>query len=150
MPALSLYTVALARPSALPLSSRGQVLQSISQPHYRNLAAALLDDWHNHAPELSPEALAVALVVASAERHERQEQSIELTWTGPDVQAIPVRRTEQVLLQVIHAARTRLTVTSYAVYRIPRIVEALVQAATRGVDLRIIVETPDRIAGQGA
>ena len=38
---------------------------------------------------------------------------------------------------------------SYAVYRIPRIREALVAAASRGVGIRLIVETPNRIEGQG-
>lgn len=37
----------------------------------------------------------------------------------------------------------------YAVYRIPRIREALVAAANRGVVIRLIVETPNRIEGQG-
>jgi phosphatidylserine/phosphatidylglycerophosphate/cardiolipin synthase-like enzyme len=42
-----------------------------------------------------------------------------------------------------------LTVVSYAVYRIPRIREALVAAAGRGVAIRLIVETPNLIEGQG-
>ena len=35
------------------------------------------------------------------------------------------------------------------VYRIPRIREALIAAANRGVSIRLIVETPNRIEGQG-
>jgi phosphatidylserine/phosphatidylglycerophosphate/cardiolipin synthase-like enzyme len=38
--------------------------------------------------------------------------------------------------------------SSYAVYRIPFIREALVKAARRGVLITVIVETPDRIEGQ--
>ena len=42
----------------------------------------------------------------------------------------------------------RLTVVSYAVYRIPRIRDALIAAAHRGVNIRFIIETPNRIEGQ--
>lgn len=43
----------------------------------------------------------------------------------------------------------RLTIVSYAVYRIPRIRDALVAAANRGVSIRLIIEMPNRIEGQG-
>jgi phosphatidylserine/phosphatidylglycerophosphate/cardiolipin synthase-like enzyme len=51
---------------------------------------------------------------------------------------------------VVNSATKRLMVVSYAVYRIPRIREALIAAACRGVCIRLIVETPNRIEGQGA
>ena len=38
---------------------------------------------------------------------------------------------------------------SFAVYRIPNIGKALVRAAKRDVRLTVIVETPDKIEGQG-
>ena len=49
----------------------------------------------------------------------------------------------------MNTATKRLTVVSYAVYRIPRIREALIAAANRGVSIQLIVETPNRIEGQG-
>ena len=52
---------------------------------------------------------------------------------------MPMRQTEQALLQVIDAARKRLTLVSYAVYNIPRICEALVRAADRGVAINVII-----------
>ena len=67
---------------------------------------------------------------------------MELVWTGPDVGVVPLRRTEQALLQVIDSATRRATVVSYAVYHIPRICEALVRAADRGVSINVIIETP--------
>jgi phosphatidylserine/phosphatidylglycerophosphate/cardiolipin synthase-like enzyme len=85
-----------------------------------------------------------------AERERREGQSVELVWTGPDVGVVPLRRTEQVVLQVIDSAIERLLVVSYAVFNIPRIGEALVRAADRGVAIRLIVESPDRIEGQKA
>jgi phosphatidylserine/phosphatidylglycerophosphate/cardiolipin synthase-like enzyme len=44
----------------------------------------------------------------------------------------------------------RLTVVSYAVYRISRVCDALLRAADRGVAINIVVESPDRIEGEAA
>ena len=68
---------------------------------------------------------------------------------APTPGSSPFRRTEQAILQVLDAARTRITLVSFAVYRIPNVAKALVRAAGRGVRLTVIVETPDRIEGQG-
>jgi phosphatidylserine/phosphatidylglycerophosphate/cardiolipin synthase-like enzyme len=51
---------------------------------------------------------------------------------------------------VIDSASRRITVVSYAVYSIPRIRDALIRAAERGVAINLIVESPDRIKGQEA
>jgi phosphatidylserine/phosphatidylglycerophosphate/cardiolipin synthase-like enzyme len=60
---------------------------------------------------------------------------------------VPIRQTEQALLQVIDAARERLLVVSYAVYKIPRVCDALVRAAGRGVALRVVIEGAHRHDG---
>ena len=126
---------------------RTDILQGVSQPHYRALAGDLLDAWEN-ASDLSPQAVSLALHTAAAsEQDHRERQSVELVWTGPDTQVVPLRQTEQVILQVIESARERLTLVSYAVYRIPRVCEALVRAADRGVSLRVIIEAWDRHEG---
>ncbi len=79
------------------------------------------------SPGVLPGSVAVALLTASeAEKHHREGQSIELVWTGPEVGVVPLRRTEQVVLQVIDSASQRLLVVSYAVFNIPRICEALI------------------------
>lgn len=130
-------------------SARGEVLRAILQPYYRALASSLFDVWQTSAPEVAPQAVAMALSVAAAsEKAQREEQSVELVWTGPDTEAIPIRHTEQALLQVINAATRRITLVSYAVYKIPHVCQALVRAADRGVSLRIIIEAPDRHEGE--
>lgn len=45
--------------------------------------------------------------------------------------------------------KERITLISFAVYRIPNAAKALVKAANRGVQLTVIVETPDQIEGEG-
>jgi phosphatidylserine/phosphatidylglycerophosphate/cardiolipin synthase-like enzyme len=129
--------------------SKGRIAADISQPHYRSLATSFLDAWQSDAKIVSPEGVAAALLTAAnSEQAHQQQQSVELVWTGPDVGVVPLRRTEQALLQVIDSATRRATVVSYAVYHIPRICEALVRAADRGVSINVIIETPDRLEGQ--
>jgi phosphatidylserine/phosphatidylglycerophosphate/cardiolipin synthase-like enzyme len=130
---------------------RGRVARALPSPHHRSLVVAFLDRWRTEAVDLPPQAVAAALHTAVLiERERRDGQSVELVWTGPDVGVVPLRRTEQVVLQVIDSASERLLVVSYAVFNVPRICEALVRAADRGVAISIIVESPDRTVGQKA
>lgn len=127
----------------------GRAVEGIAQPHHRSLVVGFLDNCRTCADRVTPQAVAAALLTAAvSEQAHREHQSVELVWTGPDVGVVPLRRTEQVMLQVIDAATHRLTVVSYAVYNIPRICEALLRAAARGVAIKVIVESPDRLEGQ--
>src|SRR5690606_38908255 len=135
-------------PSDWP-TCRAKIVHGIPQPHYRSLATTFLDAWRGQAPVVSSEAVALALLTAAhAEKSHREHQSVEPVWTGPEIGVIPLRRTEQAILQVIDSATKRITVVSYAVYNIPRICEALVRAADRGCSINVVVETPDRLETQ--
>lgn len=97
----------------------------------------------------SPMAASWALLAAAVTEEEaRNRQVIHAVWTGPEVSHLPFRRTEQAILEVLDSAQRRITLVSYAVHAIPRIRDALVRAAGRGVETRVIVETPDRIDGE--
>jgi phosphatidylserine/phosphatidylglycerophosphate/cardiolipin synthase-like enzyme len=120
-------------------------------PHvlYRAQATTFLDAWKSEAAALGPEPVAMALVTAAQAQDARREGlSLELVWTGPDSGVSPFRRTEQAILQVIDAASSRLLVVSYAVYNIPRIGEALIRAAGRGVILTVVIEASERREGR--
>jgi phosphatidylserine/phosphatidylglycerophosphate/cardiolipin synthase-like enzyme len=124
--------------------ARQQILQVTPQPRFRALVEELLSAWRTQAARMRPEGVALALRAASATaQHYREAQSVELVWTGPGVMEIPLRRTDQALLQVIDAARRSLLVVSFAVYKIPAVTQALVRAFERGVTLRICVEAPE-------
>ena len=69
----------------------------------------------------------------------RSRQTIELVWTGPATPVVPVRRTEQVLFDLIQGAQQRLTFMSFGIFQVPRLVEALEQALIRGVAVRIVL-----------
>jgi phosphatidylserine/phosphatidylglycerophosphate/cardiolipin synthase-like enzyme len=130
-------------------TGRMAIINSLPTADFRDAAADFVDHWWSNAARLTPQSVAVALVVAAnAESTHRQEESTEIAWIGPETTNAKFRQTEQAILEVLNSASKRLTVVSYAVYRIPRIKEALVAAANRGVQIRIIVETPNRTEGQ--
>ena len=143
MPAANVEALASA------IQNGQSAVQAIPHLHYRSLAAGFNDLWKNQAATVSQESVALALRTAlHAERVHREAQVVELVWTGPSIEAHPFRRTEQAILQVLDSAQQRITLVSYAVYRIPNICEALVRAARRGVQINVIVETPDKLEGQ--
>jgi phosphatidylserine/phosphatidylglycerophosphate/cardiolipin synthase-like enzyme len=135
-----------------PLPSARQILYAvIPQAHYRALAQDLVRTWETHDPALAPNAVASALVVAArCEELFRKGQRTELVWTGPEVEAIPPRRTEQALLQTIHSAKATLTIVSFVAYKVPYIAEAIASAARRGVAVRLILEDPEVSQGKVA
>ena len=135
--------------STSPAKAQERIARDVPHPYYRERVITFVQYWHEHAPGVSPQAVAMALLAAAhSEQAHRRQQSVELVWTGPDTGEAPFRRTEQAILQVLDSAQKRITLVSYAVYRIPYIQEALVKAAQRGVKITVIVETPDKLEGQ--
>ncbi|MGA2617901.1 MAG: DISARM system phospholipase D-like protein DrmC [Thermoguttaceae bacterium] len=140
--------VITCQPDDWPMA-RNQVVQCLSHPYYRSLAADFLDAWRASGPQLPAQAVAMALLTAAhAEETHRKSQSLELVWTGPDGGGGPFRHTEQAILQVLDSAKERITLVSYAVYRIPHVRESLVRATGRGVRIKVILETPNKCEGQ--
>jgi len=70
-----------------------------------------------------------------------RRESTELVWTGPTTPFVSARRTEQVLLQVINAAKQNLFVTSFVAYDVSTIVKALNEASERGVSISMLLES---------
>jgi phosphatidylserine/phosphatidylglycerophosphate/cardiolipin synthase-like enzyme len=135
--------------SSSDIASAASRMAALPHPHYRKHVSGFLDECHEAASDASPKAVALALLAAArCEKAHRDDQSVELAWTGPDASVIPIRRTEQAILQVLDSARQRITLVSYAVYKIPNICDALVRAARRGVRISVVVETPDRNEGE--
>lgn len=149
LPAETLGIVVTKIEHARSIAEAQSVLgRDLPHPHYRALALEFLDYAAGDPQPLAPVALAIALRAAGhVEEAHRKSQSVELVWTGPESDAASFRRTEQAILQVLDSAQQRITLVSYAVYRIPRICAALVRAAQRGVRIRAILETPNEVEG---
>jgi len=123
---------------------RLQATQVVPQPPLRALVLELLSAWQQHAADITPTDVALALRTAAiAAKTYRESQAVELVWTGPLVSGATMRRTDQALLEVISSTQHSLLIVSFAVYKIPAIARAIVQAASRGVTIRICVEAPE-------
>lgn len=101
-------------------------------PGYQARVDDFLRCWAKMRDELAP-MLEVALAA------KRSAPTTELVWTGPATTVVPGRRTEQVLFDLIQGAGRRLTVMSFGIFQVPRLVEGLEQALARGVELRIVL-----------
>jgi len=111
-----------------------------SGPRKRLLVDRLVDVWRN-APEISPSCLAFALQAAGRTASRVADlQTIELAWTGPHTGVVPVRRIDQALYEVVAGAERELIVVSYAVFNVPRLVDAINGSVARGVDVLLILE----------
>jgi len=142
------YTLQKAT-SADPTQMRQEVMQAVAHPAVQRRVSRFLDFWHTQMPEVRPDSLALTLqAVCFAGEEHRRGQHLELVWTGPDSQVIPLRRTDQALLQLIGEATQELHIVSFAVYKPKAITQALVKAAQRGVSIAIYLETPDASEGK--
>ena len=124
----------------------GAVVNAVSTDAYRERARALIAA-RDAAAAASP---AVGLALAAARERERaaRAQQVSVVWTGPEAAGLPVRRTEQALLELIAAARKRLIVVSFAVYKVPEVAAALVACAGRGCEVAVVVESEVESGGK--
>jgi cardiolipin synthase len=117
-----------------------QLRQLIPNPRFATQAAALGRAWSKNLG-IGGGTVALALrATALATARARNEERIETVWTGPTTKAVPLRHTLGVLLQVVKAARERLVVVSFAAYRVPKVVEAMLVAAERDVKIAVVID----------
>lgn len=130
----------------------GHVLRS-AIPHLevQERVQRFVSQWGALLQPPTPSEMALLLQLASdALAYQRSKQKLELVWTGPQSPSVSLRRTDQALLELIHAARERILVVSFAVYKARSILAALERAADRGAEITIILESPDTKEGQHA
>lgn len=130
---------------------RKNVTEAIAIQPYQQMAMVLLDRWRNLAPEMSPDSLCTGLNAAAYSIQKLQTSpSVELVWTGPLGGTANFRRTEQALLELIHHARKRLLIVTFAAYKATLIQEAIGSALRRGVVIRFIGESTLESGGKVA
>jgi cardiolipin synthase len=91
-----------------------------------------------------PEFAALISGAAWATKLSEEHKSEELVWTGPDLGTIPVRRSEQVVLDLINTAESHIFIISFVLINIPEIESALRTAALKGVKVSLLLESEDK------
>ena len=125
---------------SVPVERDGSLHQLVSTPAARAALDRLITAWKQ--AEISGDVLAGILVGAAFARQQAQrENNVELVWTGPTTPFVATRRTEQVLLDLIGHAQSDLFLVSFVAYDVSSVVDALNAASTRGIDIRILLET---------
>jgi len=123
-----------------------QLLSWATTSKAKGFVEELRRSWEK-VPEIPPAALRFALL-ASARTNKAASirQSIELIWTGPKTEGMPLRQTDQALLEVISSATNELLVVSFVAYNVDSITNALSKAIERGVIVNMVLE-PDQLLG---
>lgn len=121
------------------------IIETVPTDAFRQRARALISA--RDATQTESPAVALALAAARDREQAARAQQVSVVWTGPETDTIPVRQTEQALLELIGHAHTRLIVVSFAVYKVPEITSALTACAKRGCEVAVIVESEAESGG---
>jgi len=128
-------------------SARAVFMAAATGAASRAHTEAISSAWEGH-PDHPGSSLALALrcsVLAASS--ERASETLEIAWTGPATPAVPVRRTNTILLDLIAHSQRQLLVVSFAAYEVPEIIEALSAAISRGVEVLLLLESADESGG---
>jgi phosphatidylserine/phosphatidylglycerophosphate/cardiolipin synthase-like enzyme len=114
-----------------------------TEPQYK-----ALDDAWNTTP-IVPDALALALDAAVRTANAMQsKREVAIVWTGPATEVVPLRRTEQVLCEIIDAAKETLLIVSFVAYRADDVLAAIRRALHRKVRVMMVLETEKESGGK--
>lgn len=91
----------------------------------------------------------MALDSVQAAQRSADVPAVEVVVTSPDSPAAPVRLTSEVVRQLIDHANNRVTLVSYAAYRMASVINALDAAVGRGVNVNLILESAEKLDGGG-
>lgn len=112
----------------------------INTPNAQAAIKILIDSWERE-PIASDELASMLLAASYAYHKSISDLNVELVWTGPVTPLVSVRRTEQVLLQVISEAKDSIFIVSFVAYDIDIIVEALNNVLDKGVEVCLLLES---------
>jgi cardiolipin synthase A/B len=115
---------------------------SLPITHNGDLAFQLREIVRSAEREMSWEALATSIEVCASVRSIWEgEQNIELVWSGPSpANHVPARRIDQVLYDLLSAARREILLVTFAAYKVKLLTEALISASRRNIPVRMILE----------
>jgi phosphatidylserine/phosphatidylglycerophosphate/cardiolipin synthase-like enzyme len=100
-------------------------------------------------PDVDVRALALAIqATANTARTLSTEERLQIAWTGPATEIVPLRRVDQVLYELVESAQSEVILVTYAAYKAERALAALRVASERGVRILLIVELSQEAGGK--
>ena len=100
-------------------------------------------------PQFDASAIAFALrAAAEAAAAVGVEQRAEIAWTGPATEAVPLRRVDQVIYDMVETAKDEVLLVTYAAYRAERALKVLRDATDRGVRVKLVIELAQESGGK--
>lgn len=133
-------------PRCSPVSQTA-LINAIPASNYRSHARAIAQAWKD-LPGLPGALVAAALRSAAATAAvARAEQNVSLVWTGPTTEVTGLRATRSVLDTLVANATRSLVLVSFVSYDVAELAGSLANAIDRGVEVTLILETPDDPGG---
>lgn len=102
-----------------------------------------LIDWLGSNSTATPHEIQLIIRTARLSKIEGKHSGLQLVWSGPLPEGIPIRDTEQVILDLIENATQTLFISSFAVYKAKNVLEKIKEALDRGISVSILLETPE-------
>ena len=93
------------------------------------------------------EIAAALLSAATTAENFFAENAVDILWTGPTTTAVPVRRMEQSLCELIDSAQKKLLIVSFVVYKADKVYTAIRAAIERGVRVSFLTEASKEHGG---
>ena len=127
--------------------SQSALIGASAAAHFREHAETIAQAW-SRTPDVAGAVVAAAIrAAASTVGAVRAQHKVSLVWTGPSTEAVPLRSTRAVLNTLVANATETLVLVSFASYDVAEMTAALTDAIARGVEVTLILETPDDPGG---
>ncbi|MFI0485774.1 DISARM system phospholipase D-like protein DrmC [Actinomadura sp. 9N215] len=110
-------------------------------------AARLTKAWREAVPRPSGEAVALALETGAVLHARHAGHQTDVVVSGPLGDRPAVRLTAAVVTGIVRDSRSALLVVSFAAFGVSEVVRELKDAATRGVRIDLVLESPRREGG---
>lgn len=124
-------------------NSFDQFSRSVKKEFGSSPTSMMLVDWLDLYSNLSVNELELVLQTVKFLEFKEKVPKMQLVWSGPLPEGIPIRSTEQVIIELIENASESLFISSFAVYKAKNVLEKIKEALDRGINVSILFETPD-------
>jgi phosphatidylserine/phosphatidylglycerophosphate/cardiolipin synthase-like enzyme len=135
--------------SALESSGGSQDLGRLAATPTMREKLRRLEELCGLQPEIDTQAIAFALrSAAEAVSAVGVDHRAEIAWTGPATEAVPLRRVDQVIYDMVGHAKEEILLVTYAAYKAERALNALRDATDRGVRVKLVIELAQESGGK--